>query len=502
MNKKLLFALGMASTMVAAGCVDTSTSNNAQTEAGDYGSRGLALTTDFLGGTDVRGMRYEIEKCGGGEKIKIDRNLEDLLLPGMIPAFENKPFDEHSKHLFADNFLVLPAGCYDVKITPIRHDGHPSHDCASAYAEDVRVVDKLTTEVLLVSQCKGPERGALDVVGALNHPPVISKLDYHPSKFLTCGEGYHRPEVTLCAKAYDPDSDPLEFEWKQVRGRPVHSGPTVIEHVTEHDWQKQCVKIKLPYESGDYEFELTVYDMFHEDHVVPASQNNNKRLIRAEKWFELNGYGHVKSHAKLRFPLYVSCKDRDDHCYDRNKERTECHDDHCYDENRHEIDCKEYCYDKHGKKEECREDRCYDEHRHEIDCEEELTCPHSQGYWKTHNKYAKNQSQKIPWPISEDTQMCGKSWLTILNTSAGGDAFYILAYQYIAARLNVANGGPKNSVLESKIQEAGNLLNQCKNLKSSSSDRTLAINLASYLEKYNTNKLLDCRKDDDSCRED
>ncbi len=517
MKKNLLLTLGLVTTMAAVGCTDASTDGPVSPSSGEYGSRGLALTTDFLGNTDVVGMRYEISKCGDGLVHTADRKLEDLLLPGMIPAFENKPFDEDSQHIFADNFVVLPAGCYDVKITPLKANGDASSDCASASAEDVMVVDQLTTEILMVSQCKGPERGALDVVGALNHPPIIEVLNYHPSKFITCGEGKEYPHVVLCAKASDPDSDPLEFEWKQVGGDPVVYGPKVIKHEVENGWEEQCVKVKLPYGSAGYEFELTVYDMFHSDAVpVQSGGNNGNSLIRAELWFQLNGYGDVYSRAKLRFPLYVSCDDPCyepngtfiggdneecvEHCYDMQGNRTECLEDHCYDENRHEIECEEYCYDKQGNKSECYDDRCYDDNRHEIDCEVELTCPHSQGYWKNHNKYAKNPSQKIPWPISEDTNLCGKTWLNILKTPAGGDAFYILAYQYIAARLNLANGGPTSPTLLAKVAEAGDLLNQCKKMKYPSADRTKAVNLGSYLEKYNTNKLLDCGKQDDWCK--
>ncbi len=296
MKKNLLFTLGLVTAIAAVGCSDTS--DDGAVGAGDYGARGLALTTDFLGNTDVAGMRYEVSECGGGLVHTADRQLEDLLLPGMIPEFVNRPFDEESEHIFADNFVMLPAGCYDVKIIPITIDGYASEDCASASATGVMVLDQLTTEILLVSQCRGPERGALDVVGALNHPPVIESLEYNPSKFITCSDSNRRPEVKLCAKAYDPDSDPLKFVWTQVSGEPVYSGPTVVSNEIENGWQMQCVKIKVPYGSSSYEFELTVYDMFHE----------GNDLITAEAWFGLHGYPMTDSHAKLRFPLHVSCE--------------------------------------------------------------------------------------------------------------------------------------------------------------------------------------------------
>src|SRR5690554_5828741 len=102
MKKNLLLTLGLVTTMAAVGCTDASTDGPVTPSSGEYGSRGLALTTDFLGNTDVVGMRYEISKCDDGLVHTADRKLEDLLLPGMIPAFENKPFDEDSQHIFAD----------------------------------------------------------------------------------------------------------------------------------------------------------------------------------------------------------------------------------------------------------------------------------------------------------------------------------------------------------------------------------------------------------------
>ena len=71
-------------------------------------------------------------------------------------------------------------------------------------------------------------------------------------------------------------------------------------------------------------------------------------------------------------------------------------------------------------------------------------CSLTQGYWKTHSKYAGAKKYDATWAlIGEDTPFfsSGKTWFEAISTSsAGGSAYYILAHQYIAARLNIAGG--------------------------------------------------------------
>ena len=62
-------------------------------------------------------------------------------------------------------------------------------------------------------------------------------------------------------------------------------------------------------------------------------------------------------------------------------------------------------------------------------------CTLTQGYWKNHPNW--------PAPYSPNALFfnSGKSWMTILGTPPkGGNAYIILAHQYIAATLNIASG--------------------------------------------------------------
>lgn len=70
-------------------------------------------------------------------------------------------------------------------------------------------------------------------------------------------------------------------------------------------------------------------------------------------------------------------------------------------------------------------------------------CTLTQGYWKTHSTYGPAPYDDTWALIGEDTPFfsSGKTWYQVLWTPpSGGNAYYILAHQYIAARLNLLNG--------------------------------------------------------------
>lgn len=111
-------------------------------------------------------------------------------------------------------------------------------------------------------------------------------------------------------------------------------------------------------------------------------------------------------------------------------------------------------------------------------------CTLTQGYWKNHNKYATNPSQNKPWPISEDTLLCGKTYLSILNLVPKGEAWIILAHQFIAAKLNAATGASTPQAVSDALSQAATLLaNNCSQIPSSL--KSTAISLAGLLDQYN-----------------
>jgi hypothetical protein len=73
---------------------------------------------------------------------------------------------------------------------------------------------------------------------------------------------------------------------------------------------------------------------------------------------------------------------------------------------------------------------------------DDLGCTLSQGYWKTHSRHGP-APEDTNWGTlaDEDFFQSGKTYYEVLWTPpAGGNAYYILAHQYIAAELNILNG--------------------------------------------------------------
>ena len=88
-------------------------------------------------------------------------------------------------------------------------------------------------------------------------------------------------------------------------------------------------------------------------------------------------------------------------------------------------------------------------------------CSLTQGYWKTHSKYGPAPYDARWALIGEDTAFfsSGKTWYQAINqSSAGGNAYYILAHQYIAARLNIAGGTGSTPAVNAALAGADGVL--------------------------------------------
>ena len=159
--------------------------------------QGLVVHSDMQYSDDVRYFKYTVKQvnCDSGVAISGGANEQTVIgpdalyLPNGLPAFVGKPLAPESEHIFGDHFFVLPVGCFDVTSEPLDAQQKTSKSCYAAHAKKVAVVDGLTTEILLLSQCLGPGRGALDVVTALNHPPTVEDLVFEPSKFVSTCNG-------------------------------------------------------------------------------------------------------------------------------------------------------------------------------------------------------------------------------------------------------------------------------------------------------------------------
>jgi len=71
-------------------------------------------------------------------------------------------------------------------------------------------------------------------------------------------------------------------------------------------------------------------------------------------------------------------------------------------------------------------------------------CTRSPGYWKTHSEYGPARYDdtwaELPHGADTDFFLSGQSYYQVLWTPKHGNAYYILAFQWIAAQLNVESG--------------------------------------------------------------
>ncbi|WP_437179724.1 beta strand repeat-containing protein [Pelotalea chapellei] len=122
-------------------------------------------------------------------------------------------------------------------------------------------------------------------------------------------------------------------------------------------------------------------------------------------------------------------------------------------------------------------------------------CSYTWGYWKTHTVYDGAKKRNATWGKLAGGENAlffglGQSWYNVLMTDpSGGNAYYILAHQYIAAYLNKLSGASV-SVIDSDFKHAAELLEKYDGSPLITSDVSGAvrddfITTASRLDQYN-----------------
>lgn len=126
-------------------------------------------------------------------------------------------------------------------------------------------------------------------------------------------------------------------------------------------------------------------------------------------------------------------------------------------------------------------------------------CTYTQGYWKTHVNYAPKpqfaKKRDATWNLIDGAgtlnenaifYLSGKTYINVMWTSPAGNAYYILAHQFIAAKLNVLDGASGAAIAaelaqaEALFTQYGPSHNYWKNNKNAVT--TLAGKLAAYNE--------------------
>ena len=161
-----------------------------------------------------------------------------------LPANLDPDGADGDGHPFADALFVLPPGDYLACATPLDAAGVRSSHCARAQGPTA-VMAEMTTEITLVSMCQGAPNGGLDVIAALNDPPIIEDLTIEPSKFITVCQ-----TATITLSTTDLDGDETSIEWGPAEG-PAEAEITV---------PYPNVAVFHPPDPGDYAIPVTVTD--------------------------------------------------------------------------------------------------------------------------------------------------------------------------------------------------------------------------------------------------
>jgi hypothetical protein len=119
-------------------------------------------------------------------------------------------------------------------------------------------------------------------------------------------------------------------------------------------------------------------------------------------------------------------------------------------------------------------------------------CTRTQGYWRTHSKYGPAPTDATWAKLGEDNTfyLSGQTNYQVINTPTAGNAYYILARQFIAAKLNILAGASAPTTVTNAITEAEGLFNtytpaQIGSLSGSAAVRVRFIQLAAILDSYN-----------------
>ncbi len=118
------------------------------------------------------------------------------------------------------------------------------------------------------------------------------------------------------------------------------------------------------------------------------------------------------------------------------------------------------------------------------------SCTLTQGYWKTHSQLGPAKYDPA-WtnigPLQEQTIffLSGQTWYQVFNTPVAGNAYYNLAHQYMAAKLNVLDGATAPAEVLNALSSAEALFNVYAPAGVNNSNKSQFISLAGILDSYN-----------------
>lgn len=139
-----------------------------------------------------------------------------------------------------------------------------------------------------------------------------------------------------------------------------------------------------------------------------------------------------------------------------------------------------------------------------IACEE--GCTLTQGYWKTHSDYGPAKKSDPTWDLlpgglGPDTVffLSGQTWYEVFWTSPKkGNAYYILAHQYMAAKLNILSGASSTAAVDAAITWAETFFSTYTPTNWPAGLKTTIVQNAGILGDYNEGTIGPGHCDEDS----
>lgn len=128
------------------------------------------------------------------------------------------------------------------------------------------------------------------------------------------------------------------------------------------------------------------------------------------------------------------------------------------------------------------------------DVESSPGCTYTQGYWKNHSRQGPARYD-AGWhgigDLEEETPffLSGHTWLEVFRTPPRGDAYYQLAHQYMAAKLNVLSGASGDALGDALATAAGFLGANPPGATLTMAQRAQFRALASLLDQFNSGEV-------------
>lgn len=122
----------------------------------------------------------------------------------------------------------------------------------------------------------------------------------------------------------------------------------------------------------------------------------------------------------------------------------------------------------------------------------DIGCTLTQGYWKTHSQFGPAPfddawNNLAPSGATSTFFLSGKTWYQVFWTAPKGNPYYILAHQYMAARLNILNGASSTTAVNDALAGATTFFtNATPNTSLTKAQKAQLITWANTLDQYNS----------------